>query len=268
MKTYSIVAQRIPTNRLTVDCRKPQNLYRYSSAQWLERSLKLGEFRLRPATDYRDLSTDLARNDDELVRLQSTDGKHVKITLVGTGQDITPTGVVTYRSEVHRNYLVSCFSSLWDHRLFNEFPDTDACLVIHKVEEFCERFHAAVEVQLSGWTGFDGAVVYGGRSPLGPVFSKPLRFLQHRTQLLRRLGVGHLQRVVGVSSWERSSLPAEVLRLLRRQVSESTRSSNVGGDLLRPAKSRSNAPENEVNDSAGALVPKGNQLPTPLDTVR
>ncbi|HEX7636009.1 MAG TPA: hypothetical protein VF427_12110 [Noviherbaspirillum sp.] len=29
---------------------RPQKLYRYSQRQWLERSLQLGEFRLRPAS--------------------------------------------------------------------------------------------------------------------------------------------------------------------------------------------------------------------------
>jgi hypothetical protein len=180
MKTYSIVAERISRNRLTIDCRRPQKLYRYSSAKWLERSLELGEFRLRPATDYRDLVTDTARKDDELVRIQSTDGRHVKITQIETGKDIIPIGPITYRSELHTNYLVLFFSTIWDPRLFNEFSDTNACLVIHEVDEFCERIHAAAEVQLTGWVGIDGAATYGVRSPLGAVFSKQLKFLQQQ----------------------------------------------------------------------------------------
>ena len=179
-KTYSIRAERISENSLAIDCRRPRKLYRYSRAQWLERSLKLGEFRLCPAADYNDLITDPGRNDDELIRLQTTEGKHVQITLVGTGENITPIGDVTYRSEVHTNYLVSCFSTIWDQHLFDEFPDANACLVIHEVEEFCERIHAAAEVQLPRWVGIDGAATYGGRSPLGAVFSKPIRFVPQR----------------------------------------------------------------------------------------
>ena len=136
---------------MTVDFRKPAKLYRYSNAQWVDRSLKFGEFRLRPATDYKDLLSDPSRKDDELVRLQSTDARHVKIRNINTGQDIVPIGTLTYRSEIHTNYIVLCFSAIWDHRLFAEFPDTNACLVIHQVEEFCEQIHAAAEVQLSGW---------------------------------------------------------------------------------------------------------------------
>jgi hypothetical protein len=66
---------------------------------------------------------------------------------------------------------------MWDRRLFDEFSGSDACLVIHKADEFCERMHLAAEAQLPEWTGIDGAVTYGGPSPLGVVFSKPLRFL-------------------------------------------------------------------------------------------
>ena len=179
-RTYTILAERIPPDSLTIDCRRPQKLYRYSNATWLERSLKLGEFRLRPAADYKDLLMDSARNDDELVRVQSTEGKYVTITHVETGQDIKPIGHVSYRSEIHTNYLVSCFSCVWDPSLFDEFSGSDACLVIHNVDEFCERMHSAAEAQLPACVGIDGPVIYGQSSPLGGVFSKPLRFLQQQ----------------------------------------------------------------------------------------
>jgi hypothetical protein len=194
-RTFTILAERIPPDRLTIDCRRPQKLYRYSNATWLERSLKLGEFRLRPAADYKDLLTDRARNDDELVRVQSTEGKYVTMTRVETGQDIKPIGQVSYRSEIHTNYLVSCFSCVWDPSLFDEFSGSDACLVIHKVDEFCERMHLAAEAQLPGCVGIDGPVTYGGSSPLGAVFSKPLRFLQQQ-------------------EWRFACMPKEVVKIL------------------------------------------------------
>src|SRR5205814_1186990 len=91
-----------------------------------------------------------------------------------------PIGLVNSRSEIQTNYLVSCFSTMWDLRLFDEFSGSDACLVIHKVDEFCERMHSATKAQLPESIGIDGAVTYDGSSPLGAVFSKPLRFLQQR----------------------------------------------------------------------------------------
>ena len=165
---------------MVIDVTRPPKLYRYSERVWLNRSIELGEFRLRPASDYKQQELDSARHDDELVRVSKSPASAVNITLVGTGQKIEPIGEVTYRSEVGTNYLTICFSHRWDELLFDDFPGTDSCLVIHDVEEFAERFHAAAELALPKWVGMDASVVYEGRSKLGPVFSKPLQFIpQH-----------------------------------------------------------------------------------------
>lgn len=165
---------------MEIDLTRPPKLYRYSERKWLERSLELGEFRLRPATDYKQQEIDSARHDDELVRISTSPASAVTITIERTGQTIKPIGDVVYRSDVGTNYLTICFSKRWDEHLFDDFPGTDACLVIHDVEDFCERFHSAAELALPQWAGIDAAVVYGGKSNLGAVFSKPLQFIvQH-----------------------------------------------------------------------------------------
>lgn len=165
---------------MKIDLARPPKLYRYSEKNWLERSLTLGEFRLRPATDYKQQEIDVARHDDELVRISTSPASAVTVTIERTGQTIKPIGDVVYRSEVGTNYLTICFSKCWDEHLFDEFSGTDACLVIHDVDDFCERFHSAAELALPQWTGMDAAVVYGGKSNLGAVFSKPLQFIsQH-----------------------------------------------------------------------------------------
>ncbi|WP_085919304.1 hypothetical protein [Halomonas sp. CSM-2] len=162
---------------MAIDLTRPPKLYRYSERKWLERSLELGEFRLRPASDYSQQETDLAQHDDELVRVSKSSASSVSITIERTGQTIKPLGDVVYRSEVGTNYLTICFSKCWDKHLFDDFPDTDACLVIHEVEGFCERLHSAAELALPQWAGMDAAVIYGGKSKLGAVFSKPRQFI-------------------------------------------------------------------------------------------
>jgi hypothetical protein len=165
---------------MKVDLTRPPKLYRYSERKWLERSLNLGEFRLRPASEYHQQETDSARHDDELVRVSKSPASVVTITIAHTGQQIKPIGDVTYRSEVGTNYLTICFSDRWDEHLFDDFPGTDSCLVINEVEEFCERVHAAAESILPQWVGIDAGVVYGGKSEVGAIFSKPFQFiLQH-----------------------------------------------------------------------------------------
>lgn len=165
---------------MKIDLTRPPKLYRYSERNWLERSLELGEFRLRPATDYKQQETDAARHDDELVRISTSPASAVTITIEGTGHTIKPISDVVYQSEVGTNYLIICFSKRWDEHLFDDIPGTDACLIIHDVDDFCERFHSAAELALPQWAGIDAAVVYGGKSNLGAVFSKPLQFIvQH-----------------------------------------------------------------------------------------
>lgn len=165
---------------MEIDITHPLKLYRYSERKWLERSLDLGEFRLRPATDYKQYETDAARHDDELVRISKSPASSVSITVECTGDTIKPLGEVVYRSEVGTNYLTICFSNLWDEHLFDDFPGADACLVIHNVEDFCERLYSAAELVLPQWSGIDAAVVYGGKSKLGAVFSKPIQFVLQR----------------------------------------------------------------------------------------
>lgn len=155
---------------------QPAKLYRYSESRWLERSLKLGEFRLRPASDYHLIEADKARRDNELVRVRQSNQMDVQITLASTGQEIRPISDLTYTTTIQTDYLTLCFSEDWDDQQFEAFSGTDACLVIHNIGEFRERLYVAVENILPDWGGMDGPITYGGRSPLGAVFSKPIEF--------------------------------------------------------------------------------------------
>ena len=161
---------------MEIDITPPPKLYRYSERKWLERSLELGEFRLRPASDYKLQEFDSARHDNELVRIDKSPAGAVTIFNESTGQEIKPIGEITYTSNVGTNYFIICFSKCWDERLFDEFPHTDSCLVINDVEEFYNRLYLATELALPQWSGFDAAVVYGGFSKMGSVFSKPIQF--------------------------------------------------------------------------------------------
>ena len=165
---------------METDIIRPNKLYRYSEKKWLERSLTLGEFRLRPASDYNTVENDTARQDNELLRIRKSPASSIIIENVRTGERTRPIGDVVYRSETGTNYLTICFSKQWDLQLFKVFSGTDSCLVVHNVEEFSERLHLAVEKKLIEWVGMDASIVYGGNSELGAVFSKPLHYIfQH-----------------------------------------------------------------------------------------
>lgn len=120
--------------------KRPQKLYRYSQQQWLERSLQLGEFRLRPPAQ----------------------DKHAP-----SSGEILPFG-----PRASASYLTLSLANAWDEKLFDAFARADCCLVIHDTEEFGERIHRAAQRILPSWAGIDAAISYGVPSPLGVAFSK------------------------------------------------------------------------------------------------
>lgn len=129
---------------------RPAKLYRYSDWQWLERSLSLGEFRLRPP-------------------LEEVPGG------AGGGAANPPFAIGATRSAPSANYLTLSLAQAWDDALFDQFPGSDCCLVVHDVEQFGERIHRAAARVLPSWAGIDAAVSYGAASPLGAAFSKTRR---------------------------------------------------------------------------------------------
>jgi hypothetical protein len=104
----------------------------------------------------------------------------LKIVHARTGKQIRPIGDATFRDEIGTDYFTLCFSSVWDPLLFNDFKDSDACLVIHEPEEVCERIHFEADKFLRGWAGVDGSVLYGGEHEFGPVFVKNWTYITQK----------------------------------------------------------------------------------------
>src|SRR4051794_2082661 len=98
---------------------RPQKLYRYSQRQWLERSLQLGEFRLRPA-------------------IQETHSHDSSMSILPFAKPGRSPGATN-------NYLMLSLTNAWDETLFDVFSGSDCCLVIHDTEEFGERIHRAAQ---------------------------------------------------------------------------------------------------------------------------
>jgi hypothetical protein len=119
---------------MSIDHRRPPKLYRYSQRQWLERSLLLGEFRLRPPSA------------------------------------TAPGGMLLPKSA--EAFLTLSLTQAWNEQFFDQFAGADSCLIIHDTEQFGERIHRAVQKALPSWTGIDAAISYGVPSPLGELFSK------------------------------------------------------------------------------------------------
>ncbi len=144
---------------VTINCQRPPKLYRYSERRWLERSLTLGEFRLRPAAD------------------------DIKYSHARASQHILPFGAAASRGAAPVSYLTLSLAQAWDAVLFDEFSSADCCLVIHNVEEFGERIHRAAQRALPNWAGIDAAISYGVPSPLGVAFSKTKQYSKQKEWL-------------------------------------------------------------------------------------
>lgn len=157
------------------DATIPTKLYRYSEKKWLKRSLEYGEFRLRPASDYKAIESDLARNDDELIMQRVTRADSVTI-LDESGRQIKPIGDVTFTNQIETDYLTLCFAKEWRESFFEDFSNTDSCLVIHNVEEFMNRFYEVIDYSYPKGLAIGNSVEYGKHSVLGVPFSKPIDF--------------------------------------------------------------------------------------------
>lgn len=131
---------------------RPDKLYRYSQRAWLERSLKEGEFRLRPPMP-------AATPADQILPFGA--------------RGATPTN----------SFLTLSLSNAWDEKFFDTFADADCCLVIHDTEQFGERIHRAAQRLLPSWAGIDAAISYGVPSPLGAAFSKTRQFAAEKEWL-------------------------------------------------------------------------------------
>lgn len=160
---------------MEINCARPEKLYRYSELRWLDRSLRLGEFRLMPASFYTALEGDAARQDYELCRSRAVTPELVYITRED-GQFIRPVGDVIFTNSLLRDYLMICFSS---HRYSEDaggFSGVDACLVIHDPEELLGRLHAEIETVVPGGISMDASVRYGVPHELGVAYSKPAAY--------------------------------------------------------------------------------------------
>ena len=158
------------------DRTRPQKLYRYSERQWLDRSLRFGEFRLRPASDYKEMEDSTARKDDEQNRKFVL--RNPKITHVSTGQPIIPIGDVVRSSNMDTDYLILCLATLYSDHFYQDFKGADSCLIIHNPSEFFNRMYAVIDSALPcSWVAIDGPVAYGRPSTLGVPFTKPEDFI-------------------------------------------------------------------------------------------
>lgn len=122
-------------------------LFRYGQGKYLQ-STRAGNVWLANCDNYAHMQGDLARGDIEYEKSSYLPGAHTRITTLD-GREIPVLGDVTQSVRVPRYYLLS-MASEWDADLFDEFSESDACLVIRDPEAFRSRLMAGCSSALPG----------------------------------------------------------------------------------------------------------------------
>jgi hypothetical protein len=167
--------------RILVNCTSENNLYRYSSLKYLKDAQETGHFFIFPALEYIKKEYDAARKDNELVHEKSLAAGTVTIPSENNFP-IIPTGDVSLSTiSLPIDSYILCFSYDYDEGLYEEFKGSDACLVIHDVDQFADRVNVAFTEAMPSYLGHNGRVTYGNhRSSLGVLFSKPKSHIYQR----------------------------------------------------------------------------------------
>jgi hypothetical protein len=170
MKTVAIP---VPSNPLAeraaaaVSARAaPQGAYlvKYGKLKHLKPAYELGRLRIAPASAYSDPSLNPAIRDEELeVEIQPPPSE-IRLTVIDPKSGKSKGSISPLGNKIKKvsrtNYYVSCFSSLFTPRLFLDFDDADACLLITRPREFIEAVFAEFERKLPAFTGLDKPVRY------------------------------------------------------------------------------------------------------------
>jgi hypothetical protein len=168
--TPAVIHQKSPKAKLAAEAINKTGfiagsfLAKYGKLKHLSPAIKMGIFLVSPASIYNDPSLNHAQKDDELSLSIQPYTSEIKFLsredTVGNSGDKRESQENSITIISDTNYYVFCLSSILEPRLFLDFNDADACLVIKKPGQFIARFHSAVESQLGGWNKGEGFVRY------------------------------------------------------------------------------------------------------------
>lgn len=127
----------------------PKLLFRYAQKAHAEATRDSGVIRVAPAASYRGIEGDVARADDEMVKTIFLPGGLTKIE-GAAGNTLKVVGDVRI-DHGGPDYFVTCFSSAWDERLFEDFTDSTHCIIVRDVDAFAKRLEAAGSRHFEGW---------------------------------------------------------------------------------------------------------------------
>ena len=150
---------------------------KFGKVKYLEALLSRGEMRICPASFYGAPSLVDAIRDDELHFTQTLCGVTVKTQdSDGQWQTYPTVGPVRLTHTAASDYYLSCYSVLFESRLFDDFQ-ADGCLIIRDMNRFDICLRDAVRAVLPEWNCFAGGVEY--RDPYFPTKDPNVIFTKH-----------------------------------------------------------------------------------------
>jgi hypothetical protein len=144
-------------------------IVRYGKRKHMAELLLYGRGRILPATSYKNESLGYAMADDEscvAAYLDPADShrymgvRHESSRSVGFDLDVPYLGSLPIQVRANTDFYVYCLAESTDARLFDDFADYDACVVITRPDEFKSRVKNGVSAQLPGWKFIAGPVIY------------------------------------------------------------------------------------------------------------
>lgn len=156
-------------------------IYKYGQENHIKDAHENGSFLIAPAIEYMRQEYDSARKDNEVVHKKKVKPESIQIT-TQDNTSIQPISDIVF-SDFHTSIdsYILCFSYAHDKGLYKEFKDSDACLIIHDVDEFSRRIHSEFRRLMPSHLGINNRVSYSSHpSPFGVLFSKPIDYIYQR----------------------------------------------------------------------------------------
>jgi hypothetical protein len=152
-------------------------LVKFGSRRHMSDLLLSGRGRISLASTYNDESLGYARTDDESYTTGYVDPSDAhRFMVIGgegnfsAGSDINVPylGSVPVTIRANTPFYVYCMADVADPRLFDDFAEADACVVVKHPDDFKERIERQCAAKLPGWKFLAGPVIY-----FDPFFCRP-----------------------------------------------------------------------------------------------
>lgn len=156
---------------------------KFSKLKYLRPFLNVGNLRVAPASYYHDPSLNFSIRDSELEFTQELYGAKIHFPpnrdcSISKDEwiEMPIIGNVKSTAQSHSDYYISCFSSSYEYRLYDDF-DAEGCVVIKDTVRFAKSIKSRMEEILPGWTFSHGGVDY--QDPYHPVPKLNIPFCKH-----------------------------------------------------------------------------------------